>query len=150
MPCAKADARPMEYPSARGGGVNPIAAILRQRPSSPNSGDELGLEVKESGTIVARQQQEGGRRKQKTRNSTDNNGAAKRGQTADEDKNKQRLIAWPRQVSYLACWSNRNQICLSRLTQVIICSIVMRLMPHSCTSNVCAPPYLECVSHSFK
>ena len=64
-------------------------------------------------------------------------------------KNK-RFIAWPRQASYLASWSNRNQPCLSRSMHVIICSIVRRLTRHSRMSNVCATPYLEFVSHSFK
>ena len=60
------------------------------------------------------------------------------------------LIACPQQASYLACWFNRNWPYLSRSVHVMICSIVGRLMPHSQTSNVCAPPYLESVSHSFK
>ena len=38
--------------------------------------------------MVARQQREGERRKWKTRNPTENNGAAKRGKTADKEKNK--------------------------------------------------------------
>ena len=47
--------------------ANPIAAILRQRPSRPDGGDELDFEAKEAGSMVARQRKEGERRKQKTR-----------------------------------------------------------------------------------
>ena len=88
MPCANPDASPREAPAAAGGGVNPIAIILRQRPSIPNGGDESEFEAKEAGSMVARRRREGERRERKTRKSTGNNGAAVRGQTADEEGEK--------------------------------------------------------------
>ena len=81
----------MDYPAAGGRGVDPIATILRQRPSSPNAEDESGFKAKEAGSMVARQQREGKRRERKIRKSTDKNGAAKRGQTAYEEE-KQKSI----------------------------------------------------------
>ena len=71
MPCAKADACPGEDLAVGGGGVAPIAARLRQRPSSPDARDDLGLEAKESGNMVAKQRREV--LKRKTRKSTDKN-----------------------------------------------------------------------------
>ena len=86
MLCAKVKARPRDNPAAGGSRVDPIAVILRRRPSIPDAGDESGLYAKEAGSMVARRRSEGGRRKRKTRNLTDKNGAAKQGQTADEEK----------------------------------------------------------------
>ena len=99
MPCANKDTRPMDYPAAGGRGVDPIAVILRRRPSSPNGGDESGFEAKEAGSMVARRQREGERREQATRKPTEKNGAAKQGQAADEEKIKKGMISWPRQAS---------------------------------------------------
>ena len=67
----------MDYPAAGGRGVDPIAVILRRRPSSPNGGDESGFEAKEAGSMVARRKQESEMRERKTRNRTEKNGAAK-------------------------------------------------------------------------
>ena len=105
MPCNKTDVRLREDPSAVGGGVDPIAVILRKRPSIPSRRDELGFEAKEAGSIVARRRQEGERWDRKTRKPTDKNSAVKQGQTADEEE-KKGVISWPRQASYLARWSN--------------------------------------------
>ena len=113
MPCAKKDTRLREDPVEGGGTVDPISAILRRRPSSPYAGDESGLEAKKAGIMVARQRREGKMRERKTRKSTAKNGAAKRGQTVDEEE-KNGMISWPRQASYLACWSNKIPPCLSR------------------------------------
>ena len=88
MPCANTDARLREDPAAGGGGVDPIAAVLRRRPSSPDGRDESGFEVKEAGSMVARRRQEGERRERNTRKSTGKNGAAKRGQTRYKEKTK--------------------------------------------------------------
>ena len=148
MPCAKMDVRPREDPAAVGGRVDPIAHILLWRPSIPKAGDEFIFESKEAGSMVARRWWEGESQKQKTRKSTDKNGAAKRGQTADEEKNK-KLISWPRQASYLTCWFNKKQPCLSRSSYVVIFRIVRHLTSRSQTSIFCVTPYLECVSHSF-
>ena len=63
MPCAKEDARPREDPTDGGGRVDPIAARLQRIPSSPDTGDESGLEANDAGSMVARRRQEGGRRK---------------------------------------------------------------------------------------
>ena len=95
IPCVKTYARPREDPAAGGGGVDPIAAILWRRASSPGAGEKLGFEAKEAGIMVARRRQEGKiregeRPERKTRKPTDKNGAAKRGQTAEEDK-KQKM-----------------------------------------------------------
>ena len=88
MPCAKTDVHPREYPTAGSSGVDPIAAILRKIPYIPNRGDESGFEAKETGSMVARRRRKAERRERKTRKLTDKNGAAKRGQTADEEKDK--------------------------------------------------------------
>ena len=85
IPCDKTDARPREDPAAGGGRVDPIAAILWRRPSSPNRGDKSGFEAKEAGGIVERRQQEGERRERKKKKPTDKNRTAKQGQTADEE-----------------------------------------------------------------
>ena len=88
MSCAKTDTRQREDPAAGGDWFNPIAAILWQRPSSPNAGDKSGFEEKEAGSMVARQWQEGQSQERNTRKSTEKNGTAEKGQTADEKKNK--------------------------------------------------------------
>ena len=107
--------------------VSPIAAILRQRPSSPDAGDKSGLYAKEAGNVVVRQRRKFRRRKRKTNKLTDKNGAAKQEQTADEDIKQKRLIMWPWHASYLTRWSDRNQPSLSRSTHVVVCSIVRRI-----------------------
>ena len=77
MPCANTDTHPRENPAAGGGGVDPIDARLRQRPSIPNVGDESGFKAKGEGSMVARRRQEGEIRERKTRQLTEENGAAK-------------------------------------------------------------------------
>ena len=67
MTCANTDARPKEYPAAGGGGVDQIAARLRQRPSRPNAGGKSVFEAKEAGSMVASQRQEGQIQERKTR-----------------------------------------------------------------------------------
>ena len=59
MPCAKTDVRLSEDPAAGGSGVDPIAAILRQRPSSPDIRGELGFKAKEEGSMAERRRREG-------------------------------------------------------------------------------------------
>ena len=56
--------------------------------------------------MLARQRREGEKRERNTRKSTDKNGAAKQGQTADEEKKQKGVISWPRQASYLNRWSD--------------------------------------------
>ena len=90
MPCAKTDARTREDPSKGGGGVNPVAVIFRRTPSIPDAGYESGFEAKEAGSMLARRQREGKRRERNTKKSTEKNSASKRGQTADDEKNKKR------------------------------------------------------------
>ena len=130
MPCANTDARAREDTAAGGGGVDPIAAILQRRPSIPDGGDDLGLEAKEAGSMVARRRREGERRDRKTRKSTGKNDAAKRGQTDDEERNKKGLILWPWQASYLACWSEKIPPCLFRSSHRILldCEAFFRLI----------------------
>ena len=120
LPCSKTDALPREDPSAGGGKLDPIAAILRQRPSIPNRGNKSGFEANESGSMVERRQREGERRERKTRKSTDKNDTANRGQTAAEEKNKEGVISWPWQALYLACWSDKIPPCLSKSLHVVL------------------------------
>ena len=87
MPCAKVDALPVEDPAPVGGRVAPISTRLRQRPSCPDTGYELGLDAKEAGSMMARRRREGGMWEQKTRKSTDKNGVFDQGHTVDEEKN---------------------------------------------------------------
>ena len=56
--------------------------------------------------MVAEQHWEVKIRERKKRKSTDKNGAAKQGQTADEEKKQKGVISWPRQASYLNRWSD--------------------------------------------
>ena len=88
MPFSKADTPPRGDLSAGGGGVALIAAWFWRRSSGPNARYYSGLDVKEAGNMMAKRRKEGWSRKRKMRNSTDNNGVSKRGQTADEEKNK--------------------------------------------------------------
>ena len=90
MPYANTDAPPREDHASGGGGVNPIAVIFWQRPSSLDAGDKSWFEAKEPGRMVVRQKQEGEMQDRKTRKLTDKNGAAKQGHTADEGKK----ISW--------------------------------------------------------
>ena len=59
MPCSKMDASLREDSSAGGGRVDSIAVRLRQRPSSPDAGGELGFKSKGAGSMVARLRREG-------------------------------------------------------------------------------------------
>ena len=109
-----------EYPVAGSGRVDPIAAILRLRSSIPNKGDDLGFKSKETGRMVDRRRREGKRREWKKINLTDNNGASKRGQTADEEKNKKGVISWTLQASYIARWSDKIPLCISRSSRGVL------------------------------
>ena len=149
MHCAKADARPREDPAAGGGGVDPIAAKLRRRPSIPNAGGKSVFKAKEAGSMVARRRREGQRQERKTRKSTENNCAAMRGKTADkEEKKRYDSVAT---AGIVPCPLIRQKPTLSLQVSarrdLIDCDAFNASLS---TPNICAPLYLECVSHSFK
>ena len=66
----------------------------------------------------------------KKRESTDNNGAAKQGQTADEEGKEKGVISWPRQASYLSRWYEKIPPCLSRPSRRVLldCEAFSRLI----------------------
>ena len=59
MTCANMDGRLRVDSTAGGGGVDLIAVILRQRPSSPDARGELSFGAKDAGSMVTRLRQEG-------------------------------------------------------------------------------------------
>ena len=103
--------------------------------------------------MVARRRQEGKiregeRPERKTRKPTDKNGAAKRGQTADEDK-KQKMEDFVATAGVVPRLLVRKNFALSLQVSaggVIDCEVFNASLS---TSNLCALTYLECVSHSF-
>ena len=110
MPCAKAYARPREEPAAGGGGFMSIAAILWQRPSSPDDGDNLGGDEKGPGDMMSKRRREVWKAKDEKYRSTDKNGVSKQGKTNGREEKS--LVVWLQQASYLTHWSNTNQPCL--------------------------------------
>ena len=97
--------------------------------------------------MVARQQKEDERRERKSWESTDKNGAAKRGQTSDKEKKKVDFVATAG-VVLRPLFQQKQTLSLQVSTRrdLINCEAFNASLS---TSNVCAPPYLECVSHYF-